>query len=56
MHIVVDTAHWVGAIKRDADGSHMQLHLRLSVQSAAQIWWNRYIFWVDRGAKTAGRI
>jgi len=34
---VVDTAYWVGAIKRGADGSHMQLQPLVCFLTKAQM-------------------
>ena len=36
---ILDATHWVGAIKRSAEGSHMQLQEQVCPETKAQIWW-----------------
>ena len=41
----LDAAYWVGAVKRDAEGSYMQLQCLLCLMIKAGMWFARGVFW-----------
>jgi hypothetical protein len=68
VHLIVggkflDAAHWVGAVKRDAEGSHMQLRGLVCLPIKAGLWCPRGIFletftrfdWLIRNKQHANR-